>query len=254
MNEIPKNNFINNSLYPTKKNNNNKGILKKERAMIKYKVNVDNQEFNVTLKSNNSDKVKRQRAQLESIGRFLKKHPTLFLTIVSGYISISGLATLWMIFNKENINLFDYASISDFFFGFFAINLGPLTVLAAIVFITIATVSYYHQHWVMYWPIVVSYLVFAPITAPYFLYESYTQCPSKFDKYDVEYRMPGLTPEPNITLIASLSNYKIFKKGYTNYDTLSADCYIPKSTEKGRTSVIAINDGAIASMKFHPKF
>ncbi len=222
-----------------------------ENKVERFKVRIDGQEHEVTVEPKDIDeRVKNQRQQLRSVGHFFKEHPTILLTVISGYISISGLITLWIIFAREKINLFDYASISDFFFGFFAVSLGPSIVAFTIIFLSIATWSYYHKPWKSYWTLVFLYLILAPMVAPLLVYKPYTICSSSFDKYVVSYRVPELTTEKEMHLIASLASYKIFKKQYPG-------CEVPEKEyvnypEPHGTEVVAINDGAIALLRIQP--
>lgn len=219
--------------------------------MERFRVCVDGQEHEVTVEPKGIDeKVKHQRQQLRSVGCFFKEHPTILLTAISGYISISGLITLWIVFAREEVNLFDYASIGDFFFGFFAVSLGPSIVAFTVILLSIATWSYYHKPWKSYWTLVSLYLIVAPMAAPLLVYKPYTICSPNFDKYVVTYRVPELTTEKEMHLIASLASYKIFKKEYPG-------CKVPTKEydnypEPHGTEVVAINDGAIALLKIQP--
>jgi hypothetical protein len=220
-----------------------------------YDVIVNGINHKVEIKNKSEDiKLQRQKEIVATIKSFFNQHPAILITLISAYISVSGFITLWIVFIREDINLFDYASPSDFFFGVFAVSTGPLVILAVFILLGIGYISYLKKAWTTpasFWWVVTLYLMIAPVVAPLLIYKPYTLCSTSFDSYEITYKIPNTTKESGFFLIASLSNYKVFKKEYPGCNVKYED--YDKYPEPEGTEVIAINDSAIAKIKRIPK-
>lgn len=207
---------------------------------------VNGKSFDVEIKPKvANEKVQKQQKLAKRFFELVKNNPSIILALISGYISYCGLTILWMSFSLENINLFDYVSVSDLFFGFFAIEYAPFLIVFMILSLVVGLFQYRKKEWYRpwsYWLIAIIYLLFFPATITFFIYTPQPVGKNVLGNYSVEYKVKDKEDESDLILIASLSGYKVFKKTGGHCD---------KSLEhKGKEcgAISAINDSAIASL------
>ncbi|PML05965.1 hypothetical protein BCT85_04085 [Vibrio lentus] len=197
-----------------------------------------------------NEKLDAQRKKIERINSYLLAHPSIAVALISGYASLCGFAILWIVFYKEDINLIDYVSFGDFIFGVFSVELALPLILAVVVFLLWGYVRLLKVHWTnmnRFWAIVIVYLLFAPTFPAYMWYKPVTLCHPDNRIYSVTYKLPSMEVENNLSMIASLSNYKVFKRhdpgcdvNFGKYDEDDFD---------NKFQLVVIHDSAIAKIE-----
>ncbi|WP_337959529.1 hypothetical protein [Vibrio parahaemolyticus] len=203
--------------------------------------------FSKTYKIENELRISEQRKAFKKLVVFMKDNLVISFAIASGYISYCGFASLMVIFSIENINLFDYVVPSDFIFGLFAIKSSPWLLLALLVFLILAFYSYCNCVWSHVRSVFVLsgiYLLAAPWCVG-MLYGKIIVCDPSNHDYSVYHKGPNNRVDHGLYLVASLSNYKVFK-------TVSIGCHTPISaaTEQDGFRVLAIHDSSIEKIEY----
>ncbi|WP_099608365.1 hypothetical protein [Vibrio coralliilyticus] len=156
-----------------------------------------------------------QSRQVAKINAYFLQNPSLAVALLSGYMSLCGFLILWVVFYKEKINLIDYVSVGDFFFGVFAVDFALPLIISVIVvlfwgYFRLSKVSWTKMY--KFWLIVTSYLIVAPLFPAYVWYKPLTVCHPDNTTYSVTYKLPTMNVEHDLVMVSSLSNYKVFKR------------------------------------------
>lgn len=195
-------------------------------------------------------KLLKQREKVNKINSYLLNHPPIVAALLSGYVSLCGFVILWVVFFKEKINLVDYVSVGDLFFGIFAVDFAPLLILGIVSVLAWGYFRLLKVEWTnlnRFWLIVVSYLMVAPLFPALVWYQPISLCDSDNKIYSVTYKLPTMNVERDLVMVASLSNYKVFKRHAPGCN-VDFDEYSDKDRDND-FQLVVIPDNAIAKME-----
>ncbi len=191
-----------------------------------------------------------QREKVEKINAYFLQNPSLAVALMSGYISLCGFLILWVVFYKEKINLIDYVSIGDFFFGVFAVDFALPLIIGIVAVLLWGYFRLSRVGWTKmykFWLIVASYLIVAPLFPAYVWYDSAILCDPDNKIYSVTYKLPTMKVESDLVMVASLSNYKVFKRHSpgcnVNFGEFTEDDF------NNDFQLVVIHDSAIAKIE-----
>ncbi|CAK2015600.1 conserved membrane hypothetical protein [Vibrio crassostreae] len=195
-------------------------------------------------------KIEQQRQKIDRINNYFLSHPSILIALISGYVSICGFAILLIVFYKEGVNLIDYVSVGDFLFGVFAVEFAAPLIAMVLIILFWAYLRLSRVYWrnlKLFWTLVLSYLVVAPVFPAYIWYKPASLCQPDNRTYSVMYKHPNNQKETDLLLIASLSNYKVFKSHdpgcNVNFGEYTDDDFNKKF------KLVVIHDSAIAKIE-----
>ncbi|MDK9760594.1 hypothetical protein KI743_01140 [Vibrio sp. D420a] len=190
--------------------------------MERFEVSVDGLNHSVCIKNTSeSQAILEQRKLAGLIGSYIAGSPATIASLVSLFISYCGLVLLWFRFELEGIELFDYISFSDLFFGFFSVSFAPVSIAVIVFFLFYGLNNYLKIKWKTgkygFWWILSMYLLGAPFIVGFIHLKILEQdlvepCLNSEVVYEVIFSPPSDRVESELYLIASLSENKVFKK------------------------------------------
>ncbi|MGF1808086.1 hypothetical protein L4C31_22895, partial [Aliivibrio sifiae] len=136
---------------------------------------VNGRSHHVTITKIENNKLEEQRKLAKKVTSFIKNNPSIALTLCSLYVSYCGLNLLWFRFEYEGIELFDYVSIPDLFFGFFSVSYAPVTIALILLLCFFGFLAYKKEVWKSgvkgFWIIMGLYIFSAPLIAAFLNFE-----------------------------------------------------------------------------------
>lgn len=177
-------------------------------------------------------------------------HPPIVAALLSSYVSLCGFVILWVVFFKEDINLVDYVSVGDLFFGIFAVDFAPALIFGIVLVLAWGYFRLSKVEWTnlnKFWLVVVSYLIVAPLFPALVWYQPIRLCDSENKIYSVTYKLPTMNVERDLVMVSSLSNYKVFKRHAPGCN-VDFDKYSNEDHDND-FQLVVIPDSAIAKME-----
>jgi len=218
----------------------------------KYDISVNGSVYMVEVENKKElDAIVQQRKIAKSVTLFMSKNATLVASLISVYISYCGLVLLWLRFDREGITLFDYISIPDLFFGFFSVPYAPHLIGIIFILMLLGYRNYLKVRWVFgkygFWVIFAIYTLGAPFIVSFTQYSIWgygltDTCSDSEVKYEVVFSPPSTRIETELFLVASLNDYKIFKKSQKG-------CYVTQTEDLLDFYILAIPTNQIQSVE-----